>query len=301
MDPDVDVGLEQERRRLLSLGYRMTGTLADAEDVVQETYLRWYRLTDDERAAIANPAGWLTRVASRVALDVATSARARRERAAGQWLPEPVPAHLFAGTAHGSPEDPADRVTLDDAVNGALLLVLEAMTPAERVAFVLHDVFGVPFPEIAEVVGRSPAATRQLASSARRHVREHRATVVSREEHARAVHAFVAAAASGDLDQLTAALAPGVTLRSDGGGVVNVAQRVVHGPDRVARFLLGLLAKRPGLGLHEEQTADGLGYRLTAEGRTYGMATFAVQDGRVSDVRFALDPAKLTSWSSDER
>lgn len=291
MEPD----LQQERRRLLSLGYRMTGTLADAEDVVQETYLRWYRLPDDERAAIANPAGWLTRVASRVALDVATSARARREQAAGQWLPEPVPADLFAGTA-AAPIDPADRVTLDDAVSSALLMVLEAMTPAERVAFVLHDVFAVPFPEIAEAVGRSPAAVRQLATSARRHVREHRSTAVSQEEHVRAVHAFVVAAGSGDLAQLTAALAPGVTLRSDGGGVVNVAQRVVHGPDRVARFLLGLMAKRPGLELHEEQTADGLGYRLTAEGRTYGIATFGVEGGRVADVRFVLDPAKLTSW-----
>lgn len=231
-----------------------------------------------------------------MALDVATSARARRERAAGQWLPEPVPTALFAGTA-AAPVDPADRVTLDDAVSGALLVVLEAMTPAERVAFVLHDVFAVPFHEIAEVVGRSPAATRQLATSARRHVREHRSALVGDEEHASAVRSFLAAAATGDLHQLTAALAPGVTLRSDGGGVVNVAQRVVHGPDRVARFLLGLLAKRPGPELHEEQPADGLGYRLTAEGRTYGMATFAVEGGRVSDVRFVLDPAKLTSWS----
>ncbi|HYI54458.1 MAG TPA: sigma factor, partial [Microlunatus sp.] len=140
----------EERRRLLSLAYRMTGTIGEAEDVVQETYLRWYRLSEQERAAIRNPAAWLTRVASRVALDELTSARARRERYIGQWLPEPVPADLFAGTAPGAVSadtaDPADRVTLDESVGTALLTVLEAMTPAERVAFVLHDVFAMPFP-----------------------------------------------------------------------------------------------------------------------------------------------------------
>jgi DNA-directed RNA polymerase specialized sigma24 family protein len=125
----------------------------------------------------------LTRVASRVALDELTSARARRERYIGQWLPEPVPADLFAGTAPGAASadtaDPADRVTLDESVGTALLTVLEAMTPAERVAFVLHDVFAMPFPEIAEIVGRTPAAVRQLASSGRRHVQQHRAVPVA--------------------------------------------------------------------------------------------------------------------------
>ena len=158
-----------ERRRLVALGYRLLGTLEEAEDAVQETYLRWYRLSEDERAAIGNPQGWLTRVASRVCLDVLKSARARREQYVGPWLPEPVPSDLLAGLAR--PVDPADRATLDDTVSTALLVVLDAMTPAERVAFVLHDVFGLPFGEIAEVVGRTPAAVRQLATSARRGTR----------------------------------------------------------------------------------------------------------------------------------
>ena len=157
---------------MLSLAYRMMGTLTEAEDVVQETYVRWYRQSEDDRAAIRNPAAWLTRVASRVALDALTSARARRERYIGEWLPEPVPADLFLGTAPGSGSDgtmdPADRVTLDESVGTALLTVLEAMTPAERVSFILHEVFALPFPEIAEIVGRTPAAGRQLASSAPR-------------------------------------------------------------------------------------------------------------------------------------
>lgn len=304
-DPErLDVA-HAERRRLLALAYRMTGTLADAEDVVQETYLRWYRIGEDERAAIENPAGWLTRVASRVALDQLTSARARRERYVGEWLPEPVPADLFAGTttaagpavASGAPPpDPADRVTLDDDVSTALLVVLESMTPAERVAFVLHDVFGVPFDEIATVVGRSPTATRQLATSARRHVRERRSTDVTGPEHDATVRAFLAASRSGDLLDLMRVMAPDVELRADGGGVVNAARNPVVGQDRVARFVLGVMAKEPGLELEETRTGDGLGLTLRAAGRVLGIASFRVVDGRVADVWFALNPAKLTCW-----
>ena len=299
--------VDAERRRLMALAYRMTGTLADAEDVVQETYLRWYRLLEDERASIDNPAGWLNRVAGRVALDQLTSARARRERYVGEWLPEPVPADLFAdpgaapargrALSEGSaPIDPADRVTLDDDVSTALLVVLQSMTPAERVAFVLHDVFAVPFDEIAEVVGRSSAATRQLAASARRHVREHRATAVSRQEHDAAVRAFLDASRRGDVHDLMRVLAPGVELRADGGGLVTAARNPVLGSDRVARFVLGVLTKRPDLVLEETRTADGLAFTMTAGGQVLGVASFRVVDGRVADVWFALNPQKLTSW-----
>ena len=189
----VDV-VEADRRRLLALSYRMLGTVSEAEDAVQETYLRWYRLGEAERAAIANPQGWLTRVAGRVCLDLLGSARARREHYVGPWLPEPVPADMFLGTAPAPgrsvtapvpPPDPLDRVILDDAVSMALLVVLEVMTAAERVTFVLHDVFAMPFPEIAEVVGRSPAAVRQLATSARRRVRDRSAPVAPTLGHDR--------------------------------------------------------------------------------------------------------------------
>jgi RNA polymerase sigma-70 factor (ECF subfamily) len=292
-----------ERHRLLSLAFRMMGTLADAEDVVQETYVRWYRLEPEERDRIAAPAAWLIRVASRISLDLLGSARARRETYVGQWLPEPVPADLFADTAIGPPNssrlaaDPLERVTLDDAVSMALLTVLEAMTPAERVTFVLHDVFGVPFDEIAAVVGRSAAATRQLATSARRHVRRGRRAQVSPHQHDEVVRAFRGATVRGDIEDLIRVLAPDVELRVDGGGFVNAASQVIRGSDRVARWFMGVMRKQPALRLERRDTADGLGYILRNEGRRYGMATFDVSDEGVTNVWLMLNPMKLTNWS----
>ncbi|WP_285116029.1 RNA polymerase sigma factor SigJ [Leifsonia sp. fls2-241-R2A-40a] len=292
----VDDAVVAERRHLLALAYRMLGTVAEAEDAVQETYARWYRLPADEREAILSPAAWLTRVASRVCLDVLGSARARRERYVGPWLPEPVPSDAFAGAS--APEDPLDRVTLDDSVSMALMLVLEAMTPAERVAFVLHDVFGMPFDEIAETVGRSPAACRQLAASARRRVREHREREVPRAEHDRVVQAFAAAAAGGDLAALVRVLDPRVVLTADGGGVVSAARRPVVGADNVARFLLGLAAKFPQVELTPTPLADGLAFVERQAGRVTGVMTFVVDDGRVSRIRMARNPDKLTLWNA---
>lgn len=290
-----------ERHRLLSLAFRMTGTLADAEDVVQETYVRWYRLDPDERDKIASPAAWLMRVASRIALDLLGSARARRETYVGQWLPEPVPADLFADTAiaplnSSDLADPLDRVTLDDAVSMALLTVLEAMTPAERVTFVLHDVFGVPFDEIAGVVGRSAAATRQLATSARRHVRRGRRAQVSPRQHDELVLAFRGATARGDIEDLLRVLAPDVELRLDGGGFVNAAPQVIRGSDHVARWFMGVMRKQPALRLEPRDTADGLGYILRNEGRRHGIITFNVSDEGVTNVWLMLNPMKLTNW-----
>lgn len=283
-----------ERSRLVALGYRMLGTLQEAEDAVQETYLRWYRLDDDERAAIGNPQGWLTRVASRICLDVLKSARARREQYVGPWLPEPVPADLLTLSSHAS--DPADRVTLDDTVSTALLVVLEAMTPPERVAFVLHDVFAVPFGEIADVVGRSPAAVRQLASSARRRVATHRGLVATAPEHDAVVRAFGSAASGGDLGALAALLDPSVVLRSDGGGVVSAARKPVLGPSNVARFVLGCLDKRPTWRLVERPTADGLGFVWLEGDDVLGVVNLQVAAGLVTDVWMVVNPDKLAAW-----
>ncbi|MCS3443134.1 RNA polymerase sigma factor SigJ [Microbacterium phyllosphaerae] len=299
MDDDLD-DVFRERRRLLALGYRMTGTLADAEDVVQETYLRWYRLTEAEREAIANPAGWLTTVAGRIALDLLGSARRRREQYIGPWLPEPVPADRFAGTIGARraslTEDPLDRITLDDEISTALLVVLEAMTPAERVAFVLHDVFAVPFDEIAEAVGRTSAAVRQLAASARRHVRESRATAVPRAEHDRVVRAFQEATRTGEVAPLLRFLAPDVELRSDGGGVVSAARNVVSGADNVARFLLGIAAKRPTMTMEQQQFGDGLGFVFREDGEVVSVMNLRVAAGRITQLWIVLNPAKLSSW-----
>ncbi|RCK68047.1 RNA polymerase subunit sigma-24 [Desertihabitans brevis] len=281
----------------------MLGTLAEAEDAVQETYLRWYRMTEAERAAVGNVQGWLTRVASRVCLDVLASARHRRERYVGEWLPEPVPADLFLATTPTAPPDPADRITLDESVSTALLVVMEAMTPAERVAFVLHDVFGLPFAEIAAVVGRTPAATRQLASSARRRVRGHDALGADRREHDAVTRAFARAAGTGDVDALVALLDPSVTLRSDGGGVVSAARRPVLGVGNVARFLLGVVRKHPGLRLVEERTGDGVVHRVvaadpTAGDQLVGLLTLRVRRGLVTDVWLQVNPHKLRTWTA---
>jgi RNA polymerase sigma factor (sigma-70 family) len=299
---DVDAEVVAERRHLLALGYRMLGTVAEAEDAVQETYARWYRLTPEEREAIASPRAWLTRVASRVCLDVLGSARVRRESYVGPWLPEPVPSSAFGAGAIGAlsgattPGDPLDRVTLDESVSTALLVVLEAMTPAERVAFVLHDVFALPFDEIAGIVGRSPAACRQLATSARRRVGERRDRAVPRAEHDRVVQAFGAAAAGGDLAALVSVLDPTVVLTTDGGGVVSAARRPVHGAENVARFLLGLAEKYPDALIRPCETTDGLGFEVRQEGVVTGVLTLSVREGRVADIRMMRNPQKLTLW-----
>ena len=175
-DGGHDLGLDavmSERRQLINLAYRLLGSLADAEDAVQGTYARWYALPAPQQEAIENPAAWLTTVASRICLDLLGSARARRERYVGEWIPEPLPdpGEWPSGRPGGTTADPADRVTLDESVSMAFLVVLESMTPAERVAFILHDVFGYPFDDVAGIVGRTPAACRQLASSARRRIR----------------------------------------------------------------------------------------------------------------------------------
>ena len=284
-----------ERRHLMSLAFRMLGTVAEAEDAVQETYARWYRMTPAEQDAIEVPRAWLTRVAGRVCLDVLDSARVRRERYVGPWLPEPVPSDTFA-MAGAPASDPLDRVSLDESVSTALLLVLEAMTPAERVAFVLHDVFALPFDEVGEIVGRTPAACRQLATSARRRVSDSRSRQVPRAEHDRVVFAFAAAAQGGDLGALVAVLDPDVVLRSDGGGIVSAARRPVFGADNVARFLLGTLTKRPDVEVLPQETDDGLGFALWHEGRIFGVVTLRVAGERITDVWMVVNPDKLSLW-----
>lgn len=288
-----------ERPHLLALGFRMLGTVSDAEDAVQETYTRWFGMTEAERADVVSPRGWLTRTASRVCLDMLGSARARRERYVGEWLPEPVPAFAFprASALADTASDPLDHAALDDSISTALLLVLETMTPAERVVFVLHDVFGMPFPEVAETVGRSPAACRQLASSARRRVEVERGRTATPAEHDRVVRAFAAAAAGGDLGALVAVLDPGVVLVSDGGGRVSAARRPVVGADNVARFLLGLAAKYPESTAELAPTGDGLAVLVRLGDRLDSVASVAVGDGVITGIRMVRNPDKLTQWS----
>lgn len=279
-----------ERRRLIALAYRMLGTVAEAEDAVQDAYSRWYQLSGDERGSISNVQAWLTRVTSNICLDVLKSARRRRETYVGAWLPEPVPAGGRATT------DPAELVAYDESVSTALLVVLDSMTPAERIAFVMHDVFKLPFDEVAGTLGRSAAAARQLATSARRRVSSERSHVAPPDEQAAVVSAFATACESGNLTDLLTVLAPAIELRADGGGVVTAAPRTIVGADKVARFLLGILAKQPDWRFDLRPTVDGLAIAFTRGSAVDGVASLRVVDGRVQDVWIMLNPAKLTRW-----
>ncbi|MGW1554394.1 sigma-70 family RNA polymerase sigma factor, partial [Streptomyces sp. NPDC002346] len=218
-DPGLDA-LIGERRQLINLAYRLLGSLAEAEDAVQETYTRWYAMSRQQQDAIENPGAWLTTVAGRICLNLLGSARARRETYVGEWIPEPMPAHSewISGRADGATADPADRITLDESVNLAFLVVLESMTPAERVAFILHDVFCHSFAEVAEVVGRTPAACRQLASSARRRIRAAQPSTTAAAQRAAVVRDFKQAWEAKDIDALIGLLDPDATAIADGGG-----------------------------------------------------------------------------------
>src|ERR1700678_134965 len=221
-----------ERRQLLNVAYRLLGSLADAEDVVQETYARWYAMSAEQQEAVLSPGAWLTTVASRICLDLLGSARVRRERYVGEWLPEPVPDPAQLG---GQAADPADRVTLDESVHMAFLVLPDSMTPAQRVAFVLHDVFGYPFAEVAEITGRTPAACRQLASSARRRIREAQAPATPPAPQACIIRAFKQAWEAKDINALISLLDPDATATGDGGGLAITFPSPIEGSEQIAR------------------------------------------------------------------
>jgi RNA polymerase sigma factor (sigma-70 family) len=282
-----------ERRRLINLGYRLLGSLAEAEDVVQETYVRWYALSAEQQDAIESPSGWLTRVASRICLDVLGSARARRERYVGEWIPEPLPGR--GGWGGGPPADPADRVTLDESVTMAFLVVLESMTPAERVAFVLHDVFGYPFAEVAEIVGRSPAACRQLASSGRRRVPAAPAPATSRQTGV--VRDFKRAWEARDITALVGLLDPDATVVADGGGLVSSALRPIEGAERIARYLVEVAVRGPGMTIVERPVNGRPGLVAERDGVAVTVAAIDVVGGRVTRIWAVRNPEKLRLWS----
>ncbi|MFJ9197501.1 RNA polymerase sigma factor SigJ [Streptomyces flaveolus] len=297
LDPGLSV-IMSERRQLINLAYRLLGSLADAEDVVQETYARWYALSPQAREAVDSPGGWLTKVAGRICLDQLGSARARRERYVGEWIPEPLPdSTVWAdGRPAGRTADPADRVTLDESVTMAFLVVLESMTPAERVAFVLHDVFRYPFAEVAEIVGRTPAACRQLASSARRRLRASQAPATPAAQRAEVVRDFKQAWAAKDIEALVGLLDPGVTAIADGGGLVNAALQPVEGGEQVARYLVDLADRAPGLALLERTVNGQPGVVLQLDDVTVAVMAFDVSGDRITRIWGVRNPEKLRPW-----
>jgi RNA polymerase sigma-70 factor (ECF subfamily) len=287
-----------ERRQLINLTYRLLGSLADAEDAVQETYARWYAMPRHQQDAIHSPGAWLTTVASRICLDLLGSARARRERYVGEWIPEPLPepTEWAAVRPGGAAVDPADRVTLDESVNMAFLVVLDAMTPAERVAFILHDVFRYPFAEIAGITGRTPAACRQLASSARRRIRASRAAVTPTAQQAGIVRDFKLAWQAKDIDALVGLLDPDATLIADGGGLARTVLEPVQGSLEIARVYLNIAQSRPGVTVLETTVNGQPGLVIQENGVTDGVAAFHIVDGRIKHIWSVRNPEKLRPW-----
>ncbi|WP_238006834.1 RNA polymerase sigma factor SigJ [Dactylosporangium sp. AC04546] len=282
-----------ERPQLLGLAYRLLGSLADAEDVVQEAFARWYAMTPGQRESIESPGAWLSTVTSRICLDMLGSARARRERYVGEWIPEPLPRDVLGGTG----EDPADRVTLDESVSMAFLVVLESMTPAERVAFVLHDVFRYPFADVAAIVGRTPAACRQLASSARRRLDTTR-TPAPPARRAGIVRDFKAAWEAQDIGALVGLLDPDVTTVADGGGLVSAELHPVHGAERVAAGFVAVRRKTLDLRI-VERTVNGQPGLVMLDGDVaVTVLAFDITDDRITHVWAIRNPEKLRPWTT---
>ncbi len=274
------------RPRLVRIAYAVLGSHAEAQDVVSDCWLRLSAADQSEK--ILDVEAWATVAVARSALDALRSARVRREVYVGSWLPEPLVA---------SGGDPADRVTLDESISYALLVVLETLSPAERIAWVLHDLFDMPFAEVAIVVGRTPQAVRQLASRARSHVAQGAPRVeVDREEHAAAVAAFAAASLGGDLAALLAVLDPDVLLTSDGGGKVSAARRPVYGADKVGRFVVGIMGKATAGQYIEPTTVNGLpGFVLMDGDRIDAVVSLTVRNSRIARIDLVRTPDKLPS------
>ncbi|MFJ6793610.1 RNA polymerase sigma factor SigJ [Streptomyces sp. NPDC091268] len=292
-----------ERRQLTGLAYRLLGSLTEAEDAVQEAYTRWYAMSPPQREAIASPGAWLTTVTGRICLDVLGSARARRERYVGTWIPEPLPERTewagggTWGAGRGEPIDPAARVALDESLHMAFLVVLESMTPAERVAFILHDVFRYPFAEVSEVVGRTPEACRQLASSGRRRIRAARAAVAPAAGQAALIRDFKEAWESKDIPALVALLDPGATMTADGGGLVGTALRPVEGGRNIAQYVVTIADRAPGLTLLERTVNGRPGLVAQHTGTPVTVAAFEVTGGRISRIWAVRNPEKLHAWT----
>jgi RNA polymerase sigma factor (sigma-70 family) len=271
---------EEHRGRLRSVAYRMLGSLSEADDAVQES---WLRLSRADAGDVENLGAWLTTVVGRVALDMLRSRRRRREEPPGARLPEPV-LDRVDGT------DPEHEALLAGSVGLALLVVLETLTPAERLAFVLHDMFAVPFDELAPIVGRSPDAARQLASRARRRVRGERSVPdADLDTQRRVAAAFLAAARDGDFDALLEVLDPDVVLRADLGPLGR--SREVRGAAAVARQ--ALTYSRLGLVTRPALVNGAVGAVTTLDGQPFAVGAFTVRDGRIVEIDILADTERL--------
>jgi RNA polymerase sigma-70 factor, ECF subfamily len=279
---------EPHRPYLRGLAYRMLASVAEAEDAVQDAYIRWHRIGAKGRSAIENPRAWLAKATTRLCLDRLKSARAQRESYVGPWLPEPVI----------EPEAAQDPAELAQDLSVAFLLLLERLSPLERAAFLLHDVFEMSFAQVAEVLRRDPAACRQLANRARKHIEAGRPRFeASGEDQARIAEAFLAAAGSGNIAQLTQLLAQDARLISDGGGKVRAALKPILGRDRVVAFFEGIQRKLPFAEGTEFRPSviNGLpGFLIVRpDGMIEQTLSFEIRDGAIHHIYVVRNPDKL--------
>jgi RNA polymerase sigma factor (sigma-70 family) len=272
---------DEHRTHLRAVAYRMLGSLSEADDAVQEA---WLRLNRSDAAEIENLGGWLTTVVSRISLNMLRSRRTRREEPIGPHLPDPI-VDRVDGT------DPEHEALLADSVGLALQVVLETLSPAERLAFVLHDIFAVPFSDIARILDRSPDAARQLASRARRRVRAENAVPdADRDAQREVMEAFLAAAREGDFERLVALLDPDVVLRSDAGPLPG-GRRELRGAEEVAGQ--ALMYSRLGLETQPVLVNGVLGAVSMRNGRPFSVGAFTVRGGRIVAMHFLADPQRL--------
>ena len=293
--PDAARLFNQHRELLISVAYRVLGSVTDAEDAVQEAWLRWSGV---DHSQINNPRAFLVRVTTRLAIDRLRRAKARRESYIGPWLPEPILTR----------QDISEDAAMAESVSMAMLVVLETLSPLERAVFVLREAFGMPHSEIADVLGRKEEAVRQLARRAREHVRERRSRFeADQSEQRRVTERFLEATSTGDLEGLMAILSPGVTLVADGGGKALAPRRPVHGAEKVARFLLAVAteertarflesvgAEPSGeLRVHLAQVNGEPGVVLTTGDEPISALVLEVSDSMVRTVRLVANPEKL--------
>ena len=270
----------EHRGLLFTVAYEMLGSTADAEDVLQDSWMRW---ADVDHAAVRDPRAYLVRTVTRQALNRLRTLQRQRESYVGTWLPEP----LVTGP------DVLEDVELADSVSFAMLVVLETLTPLERAVFVLRDVFGFAYDEIAAAVDRKPEAVRQLASRARNHVQERRPRVSPPQETAELMTRFFEAAVGGELQPLMDLLAPDVVLLSDGGGLKKANPRPIHGPDKVARFLWSVTPRDAEIGVEWGVVNGAPAMFVSLDGELDSVVTVVVDDGRIGKIYFVRNPEKL--------
>ena len=282
------------RPLLVAVAYELLGSVADAEDVVQDTWLRW---SAADRSDVTDERAYLVQITTRLALDRIGSARARRESYVGPWLPEPLLTGAAPVASGSAAPEPSEAVELGEQVSLALLVVLETLSPAERAVFVLREAFGMSMAEVAAALGRSEAAVRQTAHRAREHVQARQPRFdADRQAQREVTERFFAAVAGGDVESLLAALAPDVVLISDGGGRAKAALRPITGADKVARFLVGIAEKGgdlPGLRIEVAEVNGQPAIVGWVGTEPFGSISLAVADGRIEQVLVVVNPDKL--------